>query len=75
MGPRTRTGMVMLAVLALTTVACNSGTTEPSTELTVTVKEFQFAPNTWTVPAGEQVSITITNDGTVTMNGCCSKRA
>ena len=66
MGPRTRTGLVMLALLALTAVACNSASTEPSTELTVTVKEFQFAPNTWTVPAGEQVSITITNDGTVT---------
>lgn len=65
MGPRTRTVLVMLAVVALTTVAC-SGATEPSTELTVTVQEFQFTPNTWTVPAGEQISIAITNVGTVT---------
>lgn len=66
MGPRTRTALLMLAVVALTTAACGGGSSEPSTELTVTVKEFQFTPNTWTVPAGEQVTITITNEGTVT---------
>ena len=66
MRSRTRTALVMLGVMAMTTVACNSGGTEPSTELTVTVKEFQFTPSTWTVPAGEQISIAITNEGTVT---------
>jgi len=58
--------LVVLAVVALTTVACSGGGNESSTELTATVKEFQFTPNTWTVPAGEQISIAITNDGTVT---------
>lgn len=56
----------MLAVGALTIAACGGASNEPSTDLTVTVQEFQFTPNTWTVPAGEQVTITITNEGTVT---------
>ena len=45
-----------------TTTSAGSGT---STELTTSVVEMEFTPNTWTVPAGEQVSIIITNDGTV----------
>lgn len=66
MRQRTMTALVMLAVVALTTVACSGGGNESSTELTATVQEFQFTPNTWTVPAGEQISIAITNEGTVT---------
>jgi len=66
MGPKTKIASVMLAVVALTAVACGGGGNEPSTELTVTVREFQFTPSTWTVPAGEQISIAITNEGTVT---------
>ena len=36
-----------------------------STDLEVTVSEFQFSPDSWSVPAGEEISIAITNDGTV----------
>jgi len=66
MGLRTRTALAMLAVIGLTTVACSGGGNEPSTELTATVKEFQFTPNAWTVPAGQQISMAITNEGTTT---------
>ena len=31
----------------------------------MTTTDFQFSPNTWTVPAGEEISIDITNDGSV----------
>lgn len=51
--------------LALLTLACSGGGGAGSTELTATVREFQFSPSTWTVPAGEEVSIDITNQGTV----------
>jgi len=61
---RTRTVLVTLAV-ALTSAACSGGD-EASTELTATVREFQFTPSTWTVPAGEQITIAVTNQGTVT---------
>jgi uncharacterized cupredoxin-like copper-binding protein len=63
---RTRSGFVMLAVVALALVACGGAGNEASTELTATVQEFQFTPSTWTVPAGEQITIAITNAGSVT---------
>ncbi len=63
---RTRPGFVTLAIVALALAACGGAGNDASTELTTTVQEFQFSPSTWTVPAGEQVTITITNAGTVT---------
>jgi uncharacterized cupredoxin-like copper-binding protein len=63
---RTRPWFVMLAMVALALVACGGDGNEASTELTATVREFQFTPSTWTVPAGEQITIAITNEGTVT---------
>jgi uncharacterized cupredoxin-like copper-binding protein len=57
--------LAILTVGALITVACGGQERPASTELTVTQSEFQFSPNVWRVPAGEQVSIEITNAGTV----------
>lgn len=31
----------------------------------MTTSDFQFSPNEWTVPAGEEISIEITNEGSV----------
>jgi uncharacterized cupredoxin-like copper-binding protein len=44
--------------------ACADGDAA-STNLEVTTTDFQFSPNSWTVPAGEEISIDITNDGSV----------
>ena len=44
--------------------ACDGGD-EASTDLAVTTSDFQFSPNSWTVPAGEEISIDITNEGSV----------
>ena len=44
--------------------ACDDGDAA-STNLEVTTTDFQFSPNSWTVPAGEEISIEITNDGSV----------
>jgi uncharacterized cupredoxin-like copper-binding protein len=49
-------------ILVLT--AC-SGSTSASTSLNVTMTEFAFSPNTFTIPAGKQISITIRNNGAV----------
>lgn len=78
--PRLRLPLAITAMAALTVAACGTGGTagstattgtagttggQSSTELTASVKEFEFTPNTWTVPAGEEVTITITNEGTL----------
>ncbi|MET0564951.1 MAG: cupredoxin domain-containing protein, partial [Acidimicrobiia bacterium] len=59
-----RTGLTALAVLSLLIGACGNSD-EASTALEVTTTDFQFSPNSWTVPAGEEISIDITNDGSV----------
>jgi uncharacterized cupredoxin-like copper-binding protein len=41
------------------------GGDEPSASIEATVQEFEFTPNEWTVPAGEEISIDITNGGSV----------
>jgi uncharacterized cupredoxin-like copper-binding protein len=53
-----------VAVLAVALAACAGGD-EASTDLQVTTSDFQFSPNEWTIPAGEEIAIEITNDGSV----------
>jgi uncharacterized cupredoxin-like copper-binding protein len=50
--------------MALVMAACDSGG-DASTSLDVTTTDFQFSPSSWTVPAGEEITIEITNDGSV----------
>ena len=64
MKPRVVTLAVILSVMLLTS-ACSGGVEEASTELSATVQEFSFSPNAWTVPAGQEISIAVTNAGTV----------
>lgn len=47
----------------MTMAAC--GGDGASTSLEVTTTEFQFSPTEWTIPAGEEITIDITNDGSV----------
>jgi uncharacterized cupredoxin-like copper-binding protein len=53
-----------IAALALVVSACDGGG-GADTSLEVTTTEFQFSPDSWTVPAGEEITIEITNEGTV----------
>jgi uncharacterized cupredoxin-like copper-binding protein len=46
-------------------VAGCDGGDEASADLEVTTSDFQFSPDSWTVPAGEEISIDITNEGSV----------
>lgn len=55
-------GLVLSLVLAL--AACSSGPSKPSTTINVTMTDFAFTPNTFTVPAGAQISFTAVNNGT-----------
>ena len=53
-------GLFLLANLA----ACG-GPAGPSKSFDVTMTDFAFSPNTFTVPAGEQISLSATNNGAV----------
>ena len=62
-----RTLLAALVIFALTSVACSGGGGGgASTDLAATVQEFQFTPSTWTVPAGQQITIDVTNQGSTT---------
>lgn len=52
-----------IAVFGIALSAC--GSSAPATEIDVTLDEFKMSPTSWTVAAGEQITINITNDGTV----------
>jgi uncharacterized cupredoxin-like copper-binding protein len=54
--------MFFLGISALLS-ACGAG--GPSTTLNVAMTDFQFIPNTFTVPAGQEISVDASNNGAV----------
>ncbi len=59
--------LILVAMLAtLVLAACAGSGGGGGATLDVTLNEFSFTPNTWTVNAGQQVTINIKNTGTVT---------
>lgn len=55
----------ILITFAFLLMACNGGGNSPSTTINVTMTDFQFTPATFTVPAGEQIQFSATNNGAV----------
>lgn len=45
--------------------ACGGRGSQPSTSIKVTMTDFQFTLNSFTVPAGQQINFTATNNGGV----------
>jgi len=65
---RRRAMVVVLAGSGLLLGACgddDDGGGEASTSIEATASDFQFEPDSWTVPAGEEFTIDFTNDGSV----------
>ncbi|MCL4560021.1 MAG: cupredoxin domain-containing protein [Chloroflexi bacterium] len=56
-------GVVLLLSLMLAACSGTSSSTNGSTTLSVTTTDFKFTPSTWTVPAGKQITVNITNNG------------
>ena len=56
---------VVLFSLSLTLAACGSGAGSASTSINVTLTDFKFAPESFTVPAGQEITITAENKGAV----------
>lgn len=60
---------ILIAVMLITSVyltACGAG--GPSTNINVTLTDFQFTPNTFTVPAGAEITLNVVNTGAVVHN-------
>lgn len=55
---------LVISALALLLAGCGGGS-EPSKSLKVTMTDFAFSPNAFTVPAGEEISVQVTNNGAV----------
>lgn len=61
-----RISLSLILLVSLVLAAC--GGSGPSTSLKVTMTDFAFTPNSFTVPAGEEITINIVNNGAVVHN-------
>ena len=52
---------VLLLGVSLILSAC--GTNGPSTTIDVTMTDFQFTPNTFSIPAGQEITVNVVNNG------------
>lgn len=57
---------ILFLTLSLLLVSC--GGSGPTTTLNVSMTDFQFSPNQYTVPAGEDITLNIVNSGAVVHN-------
>lgn len=55
----------ILLSFTIVLAACGGGGSTASTTINVTMTDFQFTPNSFTVPAGQQITLTATNNGAV----------
>ena len=61
-----RTFIIAAVLLSLMLVSCGGG--GPSTTINVTMTDFQFTPNAFIVPAGQEITLNSTNNGAVVHN-------
>jgi uncharacterized cupredoxin-like copper-binding protein len=59
---------MIVAILCGMLLASCGGASGPTTELDVTMTDFQFQPNQYTVPAGQEITLNSTNNGAVVHN-------
>ncbi|HEX9333920.1 MAG TPA: plastocyanin/azurin family copper-binding protein [Anaerolineales bacterium] len=62
-----RTLIVMAVLLSLMLVSCGGGG-GASTKINVTLTDFQFQPNQFTIPVGQEITFHATNSGAVVHN-------
>jgi len=58
--------IVGAVLLSLTLVSCGGG--GPTTTIDVTMTDFQFQPSQFTIPAGQEITFTSSNNGAVVHN-------
>jgi len=59
---------LLITLLSLTLASCGGGGSAPSTNIDVTLTDFAFTPNTFTVPAGQEITLKVQNNGAVVHN-------
>jgi uncharacterized cupredoxin-like copper-binding protein len=59
--------MILTLILGLSLASCGGGSAA-STTIDVTLMDFQFVPNAFTIPAGQEISIHAVNNGAVVHN-------
>lgn len=59
---------LLLAAVLLSLVLASCSGTGPTTTLNVSMIDFQFTPNEFTVPAGQEITLNIVNSGAVVHN-------
>lgn len=57
--------IVWVIAISLVLASCGGNSSKASTKIDVTMTDFQFQPNTFTVPAGQEISLNATNSGGV----------
>jgi plastocyanin len=55
-------------ILVFTIFLVSCGGSAPATTIDVTVTDFQFTPNSFTVPAGKEITLHVLNNGAVVHN-------
>lgn len=67
-----RTFIIAAVFLSLMLVSCGGG--GASTNINVTMTDFQFQPNQFTVPAGQEITFNSSNNGAVVHNFVIMKK-
>ncbi len=57
--------LLVLIILASLLVACGAKAAKPSTSLSIELSDFKFTPDKFVVPAGQQITLNLTNKGAV----------
>jgi uncharacterized cupredoxin-like copper-binding protein len=58
-------GLILMLSLVLTACGGGGSSSGGGTNISTTMTDFKFDPGTWTVPAGKQVTLKLTNSGSV----------
>jgi uncharacterized cupredoxin-like copper-binding protein len=63
-----KTVFFIVVIFSLVLTACGGSKSSPTTDLNVTMTDFQFSPNQFTVPAGQEITLDANNNGGVIHN-------
>jgi uncharacterized cupredoxin-like copper-binding protein len=57
--------LVWVILTSLVLASCGGSSSKPSTKIDITMTDFQFQPNAFTVPAGQEITLSAKNNGGV----------